>query len=68
MWKTDTQRSGKENYLTLMPGGKLPNTEGCGGTKLVLQDDAQLVLLRDDDSEAWRTGLVLGVTWGAITQ
>jgi hypothetical protein len=81
MWKTDTEGTGKANYLTLLPGGKLvvckgdgtevkavPNTEGRGGTKLVLQDDAQLVLLRDDDSTAWRTGLVIGVTWGAIRQ
>ena len=81
MWKTDTEWSGKANYFTLLPGGKLvvckgdgtevkpvPGTEECGGTKLVLQDDAQLVLLRDDDSTAWRTGLVIGVTWGAIRQ
>lgn len=81
MWKTDTERTGKANYLTLEADGSLvvrksdrtkvkavPGTQGCGGTRLVLQDDAQLVLLKDDDSIAWRTGLAIGVTWGAITQ
>ena len=81
MWKTDTERTGKANYLTLEADGSLvvrksddtevktvSGTKGCGGTKLVLQDDAQLVLFRDDDSIAWRTGLVIGVTWGAIGQ
>ena len=43
-------------------------TEECGGTKLALQDDAQLVLLRPDDTTAWRTGLGIGVTWGTIRQ
>jgi hypothetical protein len=81
MWKTDTERTGEANYLTLEADGALvvrksdgtevravPGTKGCGGTKLVLQDDAQLVLLRDDDGIAWRTGLAIGVTWGAITR
>jgi hypothetical protein len=81
MWKTDTERTGKANHFTLEADGslvvrqgdgtkvkKVPKTERCGGTKLVLQDDAQLVLLRDDDSIAWRTGLAIGVTWSAITQ
>lgn len=81
MWKTDTERTGNENYLTLKPSGELvvckgdgtevkvvPGTEECGGTKLALQDDAQLVLLRPDNTTAWRTGLGIGVTWGAIRQ
>jgi hypothetical protein len=81
MWKTDTERTGKANYFTLEADGSLvvrkgddtkvkvvPKTKGCGGTRLVLQDDAQLVLLKDDDSIAWRTALAIGVTWGAITQ
>ena len=73
MWKTATEHSGEDNYLTLKPGGELvvcrrdgsevkvvPGTEKCGGTKLILQDDAQLVLLRPDDSIAWRTDRVIG--------
>jgi hypothetical protein len=81
MWKTDTERTGKENYFTLKPSGALavckaddtevkvvPGTEECGGTKLLLQDDAQLVLLRSDETIVWRTGLVIGVTWGTIRQ
>jgi hypothetical protein len=81
MWKTDTERTGEANYFTLEPDGKLvvrksdgtevkvvPGSKDCGGTKLVLQDNAQLVLLRDDDTIVWRTGLVIGVTWAAIPQ
>jgi hypothetical protein len=76
LWKTDTEHTGAK-YLTLLPGGKLvvckgdgtevkviPGTDGRGGTRLRLQDDAQLVLLRDDDTTAWRTARAVGVTWG----
>jgi hypothetical protein len=72
MWKTDTEGSGEDNYLTLAPGGELvvcrrdgsevkvvPGTEKCGGTKLIVQDNAQLVLLRPDETTAWRTGLAI---------
>jgi hypothetical protein len=81
MWKTDTERTGKANYLTLEADGSLvvrkgdgtkvktvPGTKGCGGTKLLLQDDGQLVMLGDDEDIAWRTGRAIGVTWGAIEQ
>jgi hypothetical protein len=73
MWKTDTEHSGDDNYFTLKPGGELvvcrrdgsevkvvPGTEQSGGTKLIVRDDAQLLLLRPDNSIAWRTGLAIG--------
>lgn len=76
LWKTDTEQTGTENYLTLKPDGKLvvcrgdgtevkviPGTEGTGGTRLHLQNDAHLVLRRDDGSRAWSTRRAIGVTW-----
>ena len=78
LWKTDTEGSGSKNYLMLKSGGTLvvcrgdhsvvkpiPGTENSGGTRLVLQDDTNLVLRRDDGSPVWATGQAVGVVWGA---
>jgi hypothetical protein len=77
LWKTGTEQTGSDNYLALVPDGRLvvcrgdgtevraiPDTEGKGRTRIQLQDDAYLVLRRDDRTLAWRTRRAVGVTWG----
>jgi hypothetical protein len=78
MWKSDTQDT-EARFLTLLADGELRlcNKEGekvktiappQGGTRLCLQDDAQLVLNGPGKSQPWRTGIVIGVTWGTRRQ